>query len=141
MSASITYYRIDGYKYQLLEDYSFETGFEIEAAVRAPGDWVRMSRAGRLRLKRGYAWDGPSGPALDTPDLMRGSLIHDALYQLMREELLPRRLRKAVDVLLWQICLADGMSQRKADYVYHAVRTFGAPATRPRKPRSVLTAP
>ena len=92
MSASISYLKISGYKYQLAEDYSFETGMELESAVRGPGDWVRMSRVGRLKLKRGYAWDGPSGPALDTSDLMRGSLVHDALYQLMREEL-PRRDR------------------------------------------------
>ena len=38
-----------------------------------------------LYISKGYSWDGPSGPAIDTPDWIKASLVHDALYQLIRE--------------------------------------------------------
>jgi hypothetical protein len=43
---------------------------------------------------KGYAWNGPSGPTLDTRNFMRGSLVHDALYQLMREGRMDNGLRR-----------------------------------------------
>ncbi len=122
-----------------MERYVHETGWELDRAVQTSGRWVTLSKRGRLTLKRGYAWDGPSGPSIDTKDFMRGSLVHDGLYQLMREKLLPQGRRKPADVLLWMICLEDGMSRARADYVYHAVRVFGASSARPgKKPELVV---
>ena len=44
---------------------------------------------------------GASGPTLDTDDTMElDSLVHDALYQLMREGCLPQSARKAADKLM-----------------------------------------
>jgi len=143
MAAHIKYRRIDGYKYQLMEKYVHETTWTLPASVAAPGGWVTLSGTGRLTLKKGYAWDGPSGPAIDTKNFMRGLLVHDGCYQLMREKLLPARQRRPADELLWLICLEDGMSRVRADYVFHAVRAFGAPSARPPKhPKPVIiTAP
>ena len=61
----------------------------------------------------------------------------------MRQKLLPRRQRTRADVLLWLICLEDGMAKARANYVYHAVRAFGASAARPpRQPKKIrITAP
>ncbi len=39
---------------------------------------------GVLTIRSGYAWDGPGGPAMDTPAAMYGSLSHDALYHHSR---------------------------------------------------------
>jgi len=61
---------------------------------------------------------------------MRGSLVHDGCYQLMREKLLPARKRRPADELLRLICLEDGMSRVRADYVFHAVRAFGASSSK-----------
>ncbi len=136
MADRIKYRKLTHYKYQLMERYVHETGWSLDAAVAAPGRWVTMSRRGRLTLKKGYAWDGPSG-------FMRGSLVHDACYQLLREKLLPQRKRKDADVLLWLICLDDGMSRTRADYVYHAVRVFGGGSARPprKKKSEIIQAP
>lgn len=143
MSAQIKYRKIDAYKYQLVESYSHETRWVLPSVVQMGGRWVVLSRNGKLTFKKGYAWDGPSGPTIDTKDFMRGSLVHDGCYQLMRERLLPASKRKPADVLLWLLCLEDGMSRTRADYVYHAVRTFGGRSARPRRnPRRVtITAP
>jgi hypothetical protein len=130
MAKHIWYRELSQYKYQLLEKYVHETGLKIPKAVRTKEDWVRMDKTGRLTLKKGYAWDGPSGPTIDTRNFMRGSLVHDALYQLMREGFLRQNKRKQADALLQSICLEDGMSKVRAAYVYHAVRAFAAGAAK-----------
>ena len=63
---------------------------------------------------------------------MRGSLVHDALYQLMRlEELDYKTDRKYADQLLKTICREDGMSAFRAWYVHRLVRAFGEGAAKP----------
>lgn len=128
----------DGYKYQLIVDYSIQTELKIEKDIDL--GWLVMTHSGLLTIKRGYAWDGPSGPTLDTNTFMRGALVHDALYQLIRERVLLPINRKYADRLLKDICLEDGMNPVKAWIVYNAVRVFGkGPATRPEK--SPITVP
>ena len=139
MAAYIKYRKIDGYKYQLMEKYTQETQILVDPGVVTGGRWVVMSKTGKLTIKKGYAWDGPSGPTIDTPNFMRGSLVHDALYQLIREKLLAQKIRKDADVLLWLICQKDGMSKRRADYVYHAVRMFGGSSAKPSKKAKKVT--
>jgi len=68
---------------------------------------------------KGYAPDGPSGPTLDTANFMRGSLVHDTLYQLMREGLLNHNLpREAADRILQSLYREDGMLALRAWWVY-----------------------
>jgi hypothetical protein len=121
----ITYKKRRRYKYVLVEDYRHQTGLRPGAPVDiAPV--LHLAADGLLTIQKGYAWDGPSGPTWDTRNFMRASLVHDALYQLMREERLPRMYRDTADQLLRQICLEDGMCSICAWWVYHAVRLFGA---------------
>ena len=87
----------DGYRYQLQEGYSLVISIRPAAAVA--NDYIALDPQGVLRIAKGYAWDGPSGPTLDTRNFMRGSLVHDALYQLMREGLLDHTIhREAADI-------------------------------------------
>ena len=91
---------------------------------------------------KGYAWDCPSGPTLDTRNFMRGSLVHDALYQLMRESLLDHTIhREPADRILQSLCREDGMTALRAWWVYQGVRLFGNPASDPAQQRPVLWAP
>jgi hypothetical protein len=83
-----------------------------------------------LMIRKGYSWDGGSGPCYDTKTVMRGSLIHDALYQLLRLGLLFPTYRKAADRLLKLICLEDGMNRFRAAYIYRAVRLFAGYAAK-----------
>lgn len=135
-----------GYKYQLQTPYQhslpgvfkhmpvnqefFEIGHRPGRVIDgrdAPGKaW--------LTIQPGYAWDGPSGPTVDTPDFMRGSLVHDVFYQMLRDGLLPAQievkgittdLREFADYELWRICREDGMGRVRAWYVHQAVRRFG----------------
>ncbi len=64
-------------------------------------------------------WDGPSGLTIDTPNFMRGSLVHDTLYQLLRNELIEQKWRDEADEELRRICREDGMSKICANWVYN----------------------
>lgn len=124
------YRRLTGYKYQLTADTGCDTVLRCGDAVG--NDFVHLTGEGRLTIRRGYAWDGPSGPTLDTRSFMRGSLVHDALYQLMREGLLDGTFREPADRLLQKLCLDDGMPAWRAAYVYRMVRWFGGRSAAPR---------
>lgn len=124
-----------GYKYQLAELEVLEVGLLGHGFTH---DFFYLED-GILYIKAGYAWDGPSGIAFDTPSFMRGSLGHDALYQAMREKLLPTHRRKYVDEILVRHCKEDGMWWPRRKWVYWAVQKYGEKsATRPRK---IYTAP
>ena len=128
-----------GYKYQLAENYRVQIPIKGTTIRQGP---IKLTVQGWLTIKKGYAWDGPSGPAIDTKNFMRGSLVHDALYQLMRHKRLSAiKYRDQADQLLRAMCQADGMSWLRAWWVYQAVRTFAARAATEKNKRPILTAP
>lgn len=129
-----------GYKYQLTRDYTIQTG--IPAPFDIVTEWIDYNFDGTLTVRRGYAWDGPSGPTIDTPDSMRASLIHDAGYQLMREgKLDPAFYRKYFDRLFRRLCLEDGMIGIRADLWYEALRIAAGPAADPKNEKKEISAP
>ena len=85
----------------------------------------------RLRIGVGYAWDGPSGPSVDTDGTMRAALVHDALYQTMRLGKLARDRRWAVDRLFRRHLKEDGVNVVRRWYWYRAVRWFGKSHAQP----------
>lgn len=130
-----------GYKYQLKADYTFSgTGIIPPSVIKT--DYIGLDIEGNLTIVAGYAWDGPSGPTIDTMNFMRGSLAHDALYQLMREKHLDHEeYREAADRLLQRLCKEDGMWALRAWWVYQGVRIFGDPAADPATSRPPVYAP
>lgn len=127
-----------GYKYVLAARY------EIQTAIRPPqtvgNDYITLLPNGLLTIRFGYAWDGPSGPTIDTKNFMRGSLVHDALYQLMRGKLLDCGWRETADNELRRICREDGMSWLRAWWVFKAVR-FAGESSAEWQDEKLLTAP
>jgi hypothetical protein len=129
-----------GYKYQLKESYTLDIAIKPAKAIETT--FLQLDTAGKLTIKDGYAWDGPSGPTMDTLTFMRGSLVHDALYQLMREKHLDHDThRKTADRILWQLCREDGMWAARAWWVYWAVRWFADPAADPASTKPLTHAP
>jgi hypothetical protein len=130
-----------GYKYQLKGLLIVATGLRPETEAEID-HFVRLKVTGELEIGYGYAWDGPSGPTIDTKNFMRGSLVHDALYQLMREEKLDKTTwRKTADEELVRICRQDGMSRVRSWWVLRAVRWFADPAASPERRKPVKRAP
>ena len=100
---------------------------------------VRLDVNGMLTIFRGYTFE-PSGPTFHTKSFMRGALVHDALYQLIRNKLLPEATwRKFADKELRDICIEDGMWEWRANLIYKTVRAAGGASVV--KPRKIYEAP
>ena len=127
------------YKYVLREDYTVK--IRILPLKPIITKWAVLLSNGMLTIYEGYAWDGPSGPTVDTPDFMRGSLIHDALYKMMRLGLLSLDYKCQADDILREICLEDGMDPMYAKIVYEAVSMFGTGHSLPSGEPPILIAP
>lgn len=127
VSGPLLYVRLKSGGYRLIEDWWVEHPLLAGCAARVEG-YVEQSQGGRMTLRRGYQWDGPSGPTLDTRNFMAGSLAHDGGYQLLRGgHVAPRgEWRKRYDQVLVDICEAHGMGWLRRTWVYWGLRIFGA---------------
>ena len=113
-----------GYKYWLANDYKVRT--DIVPGVDIVTEFIELTRDGALTIRHGYAWDGASGPTLDTANFMRGSLVHDALAGLMRDGYLERSTWfTPVNRELRKICIEDGMWRIRAVWVFIGVEYLG----------------
>jgi len=121
------YRETTGYKYILHEDMQRD----IQIFEDAENDYISL-HLGRLIIKATYAWDGSSIPLkkyipfwnFDKYCLI-ASLVHDALCQLMREDLLPKSYKPTADLIYRDMCVGGGMSYRGADRRYKWLRRFG----------------
>ena len=104
------------------------------------GNWKFFSLvAGFLLIRPGYQWDGASGPTRDRwfcgrYNAVRGPLVHDALYEIIRLLLGPltkentkeyKRLRKVADVEFLKVLKEDKMPWWRRHLWYRVVRWFG----------------
>ena len=139
MSNSFIQYR-SGYKYQLAEDYTIKT--TIKPKKRVDTEFITLEMDGTLTVKSGFAWDGPSGPVNDTVFNMRGSMVHDAFYQLMRNrKVSSRKYKDKADKLFKKMCIEDGVEKRVAESYYTALKLAGKPNTDPKNKKRVFRAP
>ena len=121
-----------GYKYQLEEFYSVK----MDLGRVHSSKYISISPK-RLQIHAGYAWDGPSGPVRDTKKTMRASLIHDALYQLLREVILMPSFKDQADQIFKQICIEDGVPRWRAHLYCLALKKFGKPAADPKNRKEI----
>jgi hypothetical protein len=74
----ITYQHLPRWKYRTIADYTVNVPI-LDKRCEVPGGYACLDN-GSLLIRSGYAWDGVSGPlTLDTRNVMRASLVHDAL--------------------------------------------------------------
>ena len=140
------YRLLHGYKYELMEDY----WAKIEGIVGASNAFVTITppyfdevqgdyrgNTSTMFIKTGYAWDG-STCSFDKHSI-RASLVHDALYQLMREGLLDKKYRKQADQLYRDMLIEDGLWKSHAWVRYWALRNFAGGGIKPeKKPRGKI---
>lgn len=129
-----------GYKYQLDSDYIVAIPLPY-SDHNIDTEYVSLSGTGVLSIRKGYAWDGPSGPTLDTRNALRGSLVHDALYQLIRLGHLPQRYRDRADDIFYSILIEDGMTRIRAALWRKTLGLFGGKNARPSGEKPVMMAP
>ena len=132
---------IEGFKYQTHKDWVTYVG-DFGQKEDITDGWLTLSKEGRLTIRAGYAWDGASGLlTINTMNSRQGSVLHDALYQLMRRELISRKYKSKADQRFYDQLIMDGMAQFRAKYWRRAVNKFGHPATLPSHKRQVIYAP
>jgi hypothetical protein len=164
------YYK-SGYKYQLhVADYAPNTIYiggrkwlrhtllhkVLDDPAYVERDFYAID-GGNLYIRHGYAWDGASGPAIDTVDTQRASLIHDVLWQAIEEGVIPEQYRPLTnlefrDILFEDIAATpsggllggakDAARRARARLWYHAVDKVGSKWVKAFKGKSaVISAP
>ena len=122
-------YRTVGWKYTLTFQFNQTLPERIAAHIDdrklLSVDPYFAVHADSLVVREGYAWDGASGPTIDTDNTMRAALVHDVLYQTMRLGALDIRYRRRVDILFRRLLKEDGVNGIRRWYWYKAVRWFG----------------
>ena len=115
------------YKFKVEENFSIELPFKIPDFVHP----YASLKDGILSVKRGYAWDGASGPIINTCDTLVASLVHDVLYQAMRLNLIKssKENRKIADKNFFEILKMNGVNSIRRKVWYFAVRLFGKKST------------
>ena len=128
-----------GYKYQLAADVVFQTTIHLKKDIITPR--ICLYKSGRLVVKDAYAYDGPSGPVLDRKTNMRGACGHDALYQLMRMELLPHSYWKAADRNYGMWLREDGSWPTTVKISLMGLHLAGGKAALPKNRKKVYSVP
>jgi hypothetical protein len=135
----------DGYACQLFEKYQVRIEIKPDQDIVTP--YIELTTDGRLTINKGYAWDGPTFVyklkrilKRFIKKMLRGSLIHDALYQLMREEKLSRGYKHKANLELHRACREDRLPRPLAWLVLKSMKFTGF-ATSPKNRKKILTAP
>lgn len=111
----------EGYKYQLEELYACSTTIVGELIE---DDLFTLYPTGLLVIRKGFAWDGASGPTFDTKNSMRASLVHDVFCVCMRDGRLSyERWQDTVNELFRLQCIESGMWRWRAN-LWHAAVEF-----------------
>ncbi len=122
----LKYHDITPYKYRVAEDYTINLErWGINPSIDILGPGISLKVGGDFTLHKGWLSDGPSGPTIDHPSFMRGALLHDGGYELIRLGLIDPSWRERFDHMLKGICVESGMCEEEAETVFLAVRAFG----------------
>ena len=117
------YTRIKIYKYKLYEEMLFNTPI---TGVDYVGKFFTLTYEGTLLVNKGYAYDGPSGPSINTKPFIVASLPHDVFFQMIREDILNIEDHKDLaDQYLRDLGREYGMSKLRTWWIYRAVKKFG----------------
>jgi len=120
-------------KYEMIKDRIIKTNilnYNIDHL------YFKLTRLGMLTIRKGYRWDGPSGPTFDTPSFMRSSGVHDILFQILRERMIDYFLRNIffyeANEELERLSVIDGMIWPRHKWVKYGVNKLGRKYTQPK---------
>ena len=141
-----------GFRHQLHKDVSTQTAIYPDIAIIT--DLIELYPDGCLVCKKNYAWDGPSGPCRVIADrlpgwaqrmylkkILPGSLVHDALFELMRMKLLPGKWFHQANKEFRRVNIECKMLRPRVWWTFKTVDKLGSFAANPKNRRPILTAP
>lgn len=127
----------NGYKYQLTRAYhhTLVNYSQLERTANL-GPWVKLDH-NYLFLAPGYMWNGPD-VIRDADNLMRASLVHDSLYQMIAHGVITKRpWKRHADNEFVSISGQDGRAFSLRVFEWLAVRFFGGATGRYRPAHSL----
>jgi len=140
MTSTILRYTKSNYKYQVKDDFIIATDIKPKSNILS--DFINLDTDGILTIRKGYAWDGCSGPTWDTKSTMRAGCVHDAFFQLMRLNVLDRnQYFHPVNKLFYFMLRQDGVLWLRAEYYYKAVEKISWRYTMSKKDPEIQEAP
>ena len=128
------FYKEVSRKYELTKDFSYTLSnpgwgkIPINPARKNTAQYVGISGT-QLTINAGYGWDGATW-MFDIAKSMRATLVHDALYQIIRTSITKKkkreRFRKLADKEMKRILKKCKVNIILRTAWYYGVRTFGA---------------
>ncbi len=76
------FYKEQQHHFRLLNDVDVATSISLAHEFKTP--YLAMSEAGHLKIKAGYRWSLPWYVYSHSPEWIKAVLVHDALYELIR---------------------------------------------------------
>ena len=139
---------VDGYEFKLAESGCMQTEIYPPNDINTP--FYSISKTGRIVGKKGYAWDGITGPMFNTKSFHRSSLFHDIVCQAINEGRLDPSWRPQGDKEFRRIAIMDGeglgvvarqIHRVRAWYAYRAVCAYTKLRNGSKQPEIVHNAP
>lgn len=110
-----------GYKFVVAETFEVQTAILGYAVV---DEHTSLEANGILHIRKGYPWDGNSGPFLDIISSLEASCVHDVLCDYINLNMLPQELQPMVDQEYYKIAISKGMWWRLARVILLAIRWY-----------------
>lgn len=109
----------------LMSDCRFETSIiGCCADINEDGSQCALLGDGSLVVFAGFLWDWGSGPAIDTPSVVRASLAHDALCRMTDTGRLPWKYRAIADQTYRDLLQQYGCPWFRRWYQWAGVRAY-----------------
>ncbi len=129
----------ESYPYKLQEDVCVQTKIQHGKRLITENELASLDKNGLLRIKKGFIWNG-ANVIPDTRSNMFAALVHDALYQIMRDyqenmgDIDREEFRESADKLFLELWIKNG-GGFFAKRCYSILRRAGSRYTsRKRKP-------
>jgi hypothetical protein len=109
----------------LLSDIEFRVpiyGHDVQIDV--PAQACRLTEVGTLHVFAGVHWDFGSGPAVDTPAVVKASLAHDCLCWMTDTGRLPWECRAIADKVYRELLQQYGCPWFRRWYQWAGVRAY-----------------
>ena len=101
------------FKLLVEEDFMIQT--PITPSEKIDTWYCTLRPSGVLKVKKGFASDGASGPTIDTESTKQPCVEHDVFYKLLRKKLLGLSWRPVIDIFLRKRLIEEGMWKCRAD--------------------------
>ena len=143
-------------QYQIIKLFAIQTPILPDEPVVT--DFYILHKDGLLELKAGYSWNGGDWPAIDTRNMIYGSVVHDPFCQMLNKGELNWKWRVAVNQFfvkvlkdIGSVLIKRGPSylvkirlailNQRCKWVYNGVDKLGPNPRKKYKPKKIIMIP